>query len=294
MDQATSNRTEKKTFNWRGMMSLLAAVSFVVMTVTGIVLYLSPQGRVAHWVDWRVAGLDKEQWGAVHTTSSLLFVIAAAVHLYFNWRVFLHYIRVASRFNLKREMAATLLVTAVVIAGTVWEVPPFSTIMAGGERMKAYWDARSYQAPYPHAEAATLAEFSEQTGIDLEQFKTRLSGMGVDVSDPEMTIGSAAKQLDLSPGELFERLGTSGGRGAGGGGRGGGGSGYGRQTLEQVCRDVGVDVQQAIGALKAEGVRAGASERLRDIADRAGIRPPDVIDMIEAMAGAGNDSAEAQ
>ncbi len=285
MDETKSSRTEKKTFHWRGTMSLLAAVSFVVMTVTGVVLYLSPQGRVAHWADWRVAGLDKEQWGAVHTTSSLLFVIGAAVHLYFNWRVFLHYIRVARHFNLKKEMVATLLVTAVVVAGTVWEVPPFSTIIAGGERMKAYWEARSYQAPYPHAEAATLEEFCEQTGTDLERFKTRLAAMGVDVNEPGTTVGSAARQIGLSPGELFEQLRISGtgGTGAGRGAGGGGGTGFGRQTLEQVCRAAGVDVQQAIAMLEAEGVQAEADETLRDIADRAGVRPPEIVDLIEAM-----------
>ncbi len=282
MDEVRSNRTERK-FNWRGTASLLAAVSFVVMTVTGVVLYASPQGRVAHWADWRVAGLDKEQWGAVHTTSSLLFMIAAIVHLYFNWRVFLHYIRVASRFNLKKEMVVTLVVTAVVIAGTVWEVPPFGNIIAAGDRMKAYWEAHSAVAPYPHAEAATVAEFAQQTGTDAEQLKVRLAAMGVDVNDPATTIGSAARQVGLSPGQLFEQLGASGGRGAGGGG---GGSGFGRQTLEQACRAAGVDVQQAIAALAAEGVQAGAGERLRDIADRAGVRPPEIVEMIEAMAAA--------
>jgi len=282
MDETRNGATEKGRFNWRGTASLLAAISFIVMTVTGIVLYLSPQGRVAHWVDWRAAGLDKEQWGAVHTTSSLLFVIAACVHLYFNWRVFIHYIRVAARFSLKKEMVVALLVNAVVVAGTVWQVPPFSSIVAGGDHMKAYWEARSHRAPYPHAEAATLAEFSQQTGADLEQLKGQLTALGVDVNDPDTTIGSAARQVDLSPGELFERLGASGPQRGGSGGSGQG-RGFGRQTLEQVCRTAGVDIQQAISMLQAEGIRAGADETLRDIADRAGVRPPDIVDMVEAM-----------
>jgi hypothetical protein len=287
MDESKSSEPERGKFNWRGTASLLTAVSFFVMAASGVVLYVSPQGRVAHWADWRIAGLDKEQWGAVHTTSSLLFVIAACVHLYFNWRVFLHYIRVAKRFNLKREMAAALLITTVVVAGTVWEVPPFSSIMAANTRLKAYWEARSYRAPYPHAEASTLAEFAEQTGVALEQLKTRLADMGANVSDPATTVGSAARELGVSPAELFERLGASSGRTAGpGGGRGasgGSGSGFGQQTLEDVCRASGVDVQQAIAALKAKGIQAGARERLRDIADRAGVRPPEIIDMVQTM-----------
>ena len=284
----TSNETGKKKFNWRGTASLLTATSFIVMAITGVVLYISPQGRVAHWADWRVWGLDKEQWGAVHTTSSLLFVIAACIHLYFNWRVFLHYIRVARQFNLKREMVVTLLVTAVVIAGTVWETPPFGSIIAGGDRIKAYWEARSYEAPYAHAEASTLEEFAQQTGIDTEQFRSRLAAMGVDVNEPGLTIGDAARSVDLAPGALFERLGTSSGQGRGsgqgGGGVGGGGSGFGRQTLEQVCLASGVDVQEALAMLEAEGIEARAGESIRDIAERAGVRPPDIIEKVNAMA----------
>jgi len=288
----TARNTDKKKYNWRGTASLLAATSFLVMTITGIVLYISPQGRVARWSDWRVWGLDKEQWGALHTTSSLLFVIAGCVHLYFNWRVFGHYIRVARQFNLKREMVVTLLITAVVIAGTIWEAPPFSSIMQAGADIKAYWEARSYEAPYAHAEASTLDEFAQQTGLDAGQLRERLVAMGVDVNEPDLTIGGAAAQLDLAPGALFERLGTTGGpggggRGAGGGGGGGGsggGSGFGRQSLQQVCTAAGVEVQEAVAMLETQGISARPGDSLRDIADRAGVRPPDIADMVNAMA----------
>ena len=281
----TTNRTEKKKFSWRGTASLLTATSFLVMTITGIALYISPQGRVARWADWRFWGLDKEQWGAVHTTSSLLFVIAACAHLYFNWQVFVHYIHVARQFNLKREMIVTLVITAIVIAGTIWEVPPFGSIIEGGERIKAYWEARSYEAPYAHAEASTIDEFAQQTGIDEAQLRTRLTALGVDVNEPGLTIGGAAEQLGLSPGALFEQLGTTAGRGSGSGGSGGSGSGFGRQTLQQVCLASGVDIEQAVTTLKAEGIEARSGETLRDIADRAGVRPPDIAAMINTMAG---------
>lgn len=286
MSETSSNGKTKK-YSWRGTASLLAATSFIVMTITGIVLYISPQGRVARWSDWRVWGMDKEQWGAVHTTSSLLFVIAACIHLYFNWRVFGHYIRVARKFNLKAEMVVTLLITAVVIAGTLWEAPPFGSIMTAGARIKAYWEARSYEAPYAHAEASTIDEFAQQTGLDPNQLRTRLVSMGVDVNEPDLTIGGAAAQLELAPGALFERFGTSGGPGGGGRGAGGGGagSGFGRQTLEQVCLNAGVDVQEAIATLKAGGIEARAGDTLRDVADRAGVRPPEIVDMINTMPG---------
>ena len=38
-------------FRWRALVSLLVASGFLVMAVTGIMLYVSPPGRVANWTD---------------------------------------------------------------------------------------------------------------------------------------------------------------------------------------------------------------------------------------------------
>ena len=40
MDETKGSKSDRKKFNWRGTMSLLAASSFIVMAVTGIVLFL--------------------------------------------------------------------------------------------------------------------------------------------------------------------------------------------------------------------------------------------------------------
>lgn len=50
----------------RKITSLTAFLSFFMMLLTSVVLYLTPQGRVAYWADWRLLGLSKEQWGAIH------------------------------------------------------------------------------------------------------------------------------------------------------------------------------------------------------------------------------------
>ena len=53
---------EKKQFNVRGFISLLTACSFILMSVTGIVLYFTPQGRIAFWTNWKFIGLTKTVW----------------------------------------------------------------------------------------------------------------------------------------------------------------------------------------------------------------------------------------
>ena len=47
----------------RKITSLTAALSFLLMVLTSIILYIVPQGRVAYWADWRLWGLSKTDWG---------------------------------------------------------------------------------------------------------------------------------------------------------------------------------------------------------------------------------------
>ena len=41
-------------------------LSFLVSAVSGIILFVRPEGSLARWVGWSVLGLDKAQWEAVH------------------------------------------------------------------------------------------------------------------------------------------------------------------------------------------------------------------------------------
>ena len=45
----------------RRLVSFTALTSFVLLALTGIMLFLSPQGRVAYWSGWRLLGLSREQ-----------------------------------------------------------------------------------------------------------------------------------------------------------------------------------------------------------------------------------------
>jgi hypothetical protein len=48
-----------KTLHSRGFASLLTTFSFIVMSISGILLFIVPQGRIAEWTDWRMLGLTK-------------------------------------------------------------------------------------------------------------------------------------------------------------------------------------------------------------------------------------------
>ncbi len=92
-------------FRAKGFTSLLLACTFLVVAVSGVILFMTPRGRVANWTGWTMAGLDKHEWAALHINTCLVFLAVALGHLLLNWRLFWSYIRSGpTRVNLKAEM----------------------------------------------------------------------------------------------------------------------------------------------------------------------------------------------
>jgi ABC-type Fe3+-siderophore transport system permease subunit len=81
----------------RKITSLTATLSFVLTVTTSIILYIVPQGRVAYWSDWRMWGLTKTQWGDVHINVGLLFLLALFLHIYYNWKPLMAYLKDRSK-----------------------------------------------------------------------------------------------------------------------------------------------------------------------------------------------------
>jgi hypothetical protein len=274
---STERVTERSPLQWRGLTSFIMTLAFLVLATTGVVLYVSPQGRVANWTGWSVLGLHKEQVAAVHYSASLLLVIASAFHLYFNWQVLVRYLVLQRRVHLKRELIGAIVLVTIIIAGTILEIPPFSSISSLNDRIKVHWENRSSQAPYPHAEASTLADFSRRTGMSLTVLKERLTQSGIITAvDPEsQTLADLAEAHGFTPGELFIRISA-----APPGSAAGHGSGLGRRTLRSICESHGIPVNEALDILQQNGLTAEADSTLKSLAEQKGITPAEVRDML--------------
>ena len=148
--------------NIRRTVSLTAALAFVVMVLTSIILYIVPQGRVAYWADWRLMGLSKTQWGAVHINMGLLFLIALGLHVYYNWKPLTQYLKDRARnwkvFTPEFNLAA--LVVGVFTVGTLAGWPPFATILVIQDGIKDAAAEKYGEPPYGHAELSTLRIFA--------------------------------------------------------------------------------------------------------------------------------------
>ena len=139
---------ERKPFKWRGMMTLLLALTLLVDAVSGIILYITPLGRFANWTNWTLWGLGKGDWRSIHMVFSLLLVLIIAGHLYFNWRVLVHFVwsKIQHGLNLKRELAVSSLIILAVFIGTLWNIQPFSAVTDLREKAKYSWESGDIKA----------------------------------------------------------------------------------------------------------------------------------------------------
>lgn len=277
------DREAKQRFNWRGFVSVATGLSFFVMSITGIVLFITPKGRVAHWVEWRMLGLTKDQWGGLHIWFSLIFMVMAAFHIYLNWKPLLNYFRdrVRRTYALRREWLFSLIICGIVFAGTLADVAPFSSLLVWNELIKNSWEVPGQQAPIPHAEAMTLAEIADKVkDIDAETMVTNLRAGGIEVESTHVTVGQLAEENNLSPRKLYAiAVGQSFSGRAGGGYRAH--YGLGQLTLQQYCDRIELDVNETIERLRNKGIQARPDMLLRDIARAAGMHASDVRDILE-------------
>ena len=93
-------------------------------------------------------------------------------------------------------------IVLLFLLGTLYVIPPFSTFHEFGEEMKESWVEKSEEPPYGHAEEATLKDFSQKTGYDLEQVLQVLSEHNISASGSQTLEDIAVKQRK-KPGEIF-------------------------------------------------------------------------------------------
>jgi hypothetical protein len=271
-------------FSSRTFTTFLVAWTFLALVISGVFLYLSPPGRIAHWTNWTLLGLTKEGWQGVHVMMALVFLVAGLFHLLkFNWKVFFHYLKTKKVGPQYRgEMVLSLLLFALFIVGSIANLPPFSVLMTLEESIKQSWESPSHDFPAPHTELLPLDEVSRQLGLEPDTALRRLQAKGWTVGSPQESLQDIAARNRTSPQALYERL-----RGAvdstnerSGKARSIGLSRLGNRSLSEVAQALGIPSSRAVAILKEAGVSTHPGERIRAIATRLGGRPHDVVALL--------------
>ncbi len=277
-------------FRWRAFASVLIAAAFAVLTVSGVILFIAPPGRVANWTNWAILGLRKTDWAALHIVFSALFLLAAAAHVWFNWRPMLGYFKTRwqEASGWRWEWLAAVAVSLGLYAGTRAGIPPFSNLLAWNEAVRESWDSPQERAPIPHAELLTMQELCSQAAVDYAAAQARLAAQGITNFHEGTLVRDLAAESRLSAQRLFQIMTApearaSGPNGSGQGTGQGSGGGPGRKTLAEYCASEGLEVQAAMARLTAKGFKAEPNLTLREIAVNNGFSKP--YELLEILRG---------
>ena len=190
----------------RTIASLTAALSFLLMVLTGIILYIVPHGRVAYWVDWRLWGLSKSDWGNIHINFGLLFLTALSLHIYYNWKPLVSYLRGKSKQIrvFTPEFNVAIVVTIGFAVGTCFLVPPFSWVMTLNDYIKEAGVEKYGEPPYGHAEQSSLKTFCRKMNLDIAKSTELLNQAGYSVEKGDITLEEIGRRFKTSPLQIFE------------------------------------------------------------------------------------------
>lgn len=274
---------ERPKLRWSGraFLSINLALSLAVLIVSSVVLYIVPPGRDAYWTDWHFWGLDKDQWGALHTVGGLAFVIFGLLHLIvYNWKALWGYIvrRARKHLHRKAELAAAVALNILIVVFCVFNWFPASTIMNWGSSLKSSWISAERSSPLPHGETEKLSVLADRLDIDLPAALEDFKAGGLSV-DPEKTVGFNASQNGMTPADFYVFLrpfrkvqGTESPLPEGGG--------WGQKTVKSFSRELGLELAAVLEKLRKEGIDARGDETLREIANRKGISPHELAEII--------------
>jgi hypothetical protein len=267
-----------KTFSWKAFISFYIVLSFAVLGLSGIVLYVSPPGRVANWSVWTLVALTKAQWQAVHTIFSFVFLLAASFHIYFNWKVLVAYVKskLHEGIRMKRELASASAVGVALLTVTIAGLPPFSTVMDVGDDIKNSWTVPTSEPPLPHAEELTVEKLAETVKMPLDKAKENLKARGVTVESTGATLQQIATANGLTPQQVYQKMQSDDAKPQ----AAMGGGGWGRKTVDDICTQYAIPVDTGVSRLAAAGFTASGKTTLKELALGAGKTPVDIAKIV--------------
>lgn len=250
----------------------------LLLLVSGIMLYVAPPGRYAHWVSWTLWGFSKGQWEAIHTIFSIGFIVLSVFHLLsVNWKAFVSYVKskTGSGFNKKREFLFSTLLVLVFLIGTVFSIPPFKSVMDFSEHLKGSWESNEERAPVPHTEQLTLTELAEQLNLaSVDVITRKLKYHKIEFANTnEQSLKEIAEDNNSTPVAIYEIISKKAANEKQG-------AGVGRKTIEDFARELDKPVDEIMAILKENNIKSESNETLRTIGDKNNLSPRDIYKLL--------------
>lgn len=196
-------------FYWQSFFSIGLLLSFIMIVLSGIILYVAPEGSLSRWIDWDVLGLSKKQWEHQHTIFSYLFIIFSVFHIFrINWGILLTYFS-PEKFRIKylREIIASSLICIAIFIGTLFDILPFNKVIELGDIIS---DSHSNGVEMPilkDSEKLSLNEFSENVlRSEYEKVELVLRGLKFSSIRKDILVKDICKINNVSPEDFYKIL----------------------------------------------------------------------------------------
>jgi hypothetical protein len=273
----------KKTFRWRVFISFGLLTAFLMLLVSGVILYISPPGRVANWTGWQLLGLTKSGWQHQHIIFGFAFALLSICHLFLiNWKTFLCYLKMRTKegFKSPAELIAILLLSSVFGIGTYFGIQPFSAIFDFGRGISNSWEQKEKQAPVPHAELMTLTELSLQSVMadNPVSLQKKLENAGLKVASLKQTLAEIAAANGMTAEKVYEILVPAEKKQ-----QKQKGEGFGQKTIRQAADEAGVSATSLQLALRQKGIEAGTETSMKTIAENNGMQMRELRELLESI-----------
>ncbi|AXX87095.1 DUF4405 domain-containing membrane protein [Malaciobacter marinus] len=207
----------------RKITSLSLGFSFLIMSYTGIILFVAPHGRVSRWLDWHLFGLDKVQYQELHNTSMITLLFFGILHIYYNWKPIVNYLKDSTKkisFT-KKEFLIAFILNAFFVIGTLTHIQPFKGFLDLGETFKSSWSENitktssnnntnveviAIKPPPQRLGRKTLQELSDMGNINLEYALKALKSKGINNINSNIKIKDIANELNIEKSDVYKLI----------------------------------------------------------------------------------------
>lgn len=261
--------------NLKKITSLTMMLVMIIMTYSGIMLFLAPPGRIANWANWHLLGLSKEQYAAIHSTFMILFIVMTLLHVFYNWKPITSYLKNKTKqmvFFTKDMIVASILVF-VFLLGTLFSFSPFSNFLDFGDEIKNSWEKNYGTAPYSHAELSSFVNFTKKLGFDLQMSEKILKSNNIKY-ETSQSLAQIGEQNEVSPQFIYLLLKNSFKKA---------GvetielTGLGRKSVTEVASTLKLSTNEFIEKLDSLGIKAQADDKFKSVCEQYDLSPMDVM-----------------
>ena len=197
---------KKNYLKMKSLTSFALFQCFLILAVSGFVLYIRPEGGIATWTGWSFLGLSKQEWEGVHTLFALLVFSFSMIHLYLNWNVLIGYLQSkrSRELRVSKELLASIVLVLLLLVAGINQWYPVGKIMEWRSEMKK--GELSSQPPLADFESMSLSEVGDSLNMPPEELLAKMKRLGIDVGDKDQKLLEIAQKNALSPEKIYTAL----------------------------------------------------------------------------------------